>query len=56
MKYKRDISQSVNNNKNSSGDNPDDKFKCGKCGYTHARKNCPAFNKQCNSCKNYNHF
>ena len=29
---------------------------CQKCGYAHAYRNCPAYNKVCNSCKNKNHF
>lgn len=29
---------------------------CQKCGYTHAYRNCPAYNKVCSYCKNTYHF
>ena len=30
--------------------------KCKNCGYEHAHKRCPAFNKRCNGCGKWNHF
>ncbi|XP_023229307.1 uncharacterized protein LOC111629653 [Centruroides sculpturatus] len=40
---------------------PENKFQgrqrnCGRCGYRHNQPNCPAMGKQCNKCKEYNHF
>ena len=32
------------------------KQKCGKCGYKHEPRKCPAFGKLCNNCKKKNHF
>ena len=30
--------------------------RCGKCGKSHERGNCPAYGKSCNRCKGINHF
>ena len=30
--------------------------RCGKCGKSHERGNCPAYGKTCNKCKGINHF
>lgn len=30
--------------------------KCSRCGYTHQYRQCPAFGKQCNKCRGFNHF
>ena len=30
--------------------------RCGKCGKSHERGNCPAYGKTCNKCKGFNHF
>lgn len=30
--------------------------RCNKCGFEHNYRNCPAFGKTCNICKQYNHF
>ena len=30
--------------------------RCGKCGKSHERGNCPAYGKKCNRCKGINHF
>ena len=32
------------------------KQKCGKCGYKHEPRKCPAFGKLCHNCKKKNHF
>ena len=32
------------------------KLKCGKCGYKHEPRKCPAFGKLCHNCKKKNHF
>ena len=29
---------------------------CGKCGYEHAKLQCPAYGKRCSKCKRFNHF
>lgn len=34
----------------------DDKFDCQRCGTTHGKKQCPAFNKKCDSCGRLGHF
>ena len=31
-------------------------IECGRCGYTHAEKSCPAFGQSCNKCGKLNHF
>ena len=33
-----------------------DKINCSRCGFTHARKRCPAYGKQCRKCHKLNHF
>lgn len=33
-----------------------DSFRCGKCGKTHTRRNCPAYGKKCDKCGKLNHF
>ena len=30
--------------------------RCGKCGKSHERDNCPAYGKTCNRCQGINHF
>ena len=30
--------------------------RCGKCGKSHERGNCPVYGKTCNKCKGINHF
>ncbi|CAC5373550.1 unnamed protein product [Mytilus coruscus] len=31
-------------------------FSCGKCGTTHERRNCPAYDKKCHKCKKPNYY
>lgn len=35
---------------------PESKQKCGKCGKTHVWGKCPAYGKECHTCKKRNHF
>lgn len=37
-------------------DPQDSLYACDRCGFKHAKGRCPAFGKQCSSCKKYNHF
>lgn len=39
-----------------SGSRDNNNNKCSKCRYTHAFRNCPAYNKQCRACNKMNHF
>ena len=38
------------------GSSPSPGRQCGKCGFKHPPKKCPAYGKVCNSCKGRNHF
>ena len=38
------------------GSSPSPGRQCGKCGFKHPPRKCPAFGKVCNSCKGRNHF
>ena len=38
------------------GSSPSSGRQCGKCGFKHPPRKCPAFGKVCNSCKGRNHF
>lgn len=45
-----------NNKKESSQSNADKKFGCKRCGLSHKRQACPAFNQKCNKCSKLGHF
>ena len=38
------------------GSSPSPARQCGKCGFRHQPRKCPAYGKVCNSCKGRNHF
>jgi len=42
--------------KTSQPQNPGRKFQCGKCGYSHVPRRCPAYGKLCRKCGKYSHF
>lgn len=35
---------------------PQNEYNCNKCGRVHKKRECPAYNKLCNNCKQKNHF
>lgn len=45
--------QSPRGRTNTSTDKP---YDCFKCGYRHTKGNCPAYNKKCTYCNEFNHF
>ena len=53
-KQKPQISSSVHDKQ--SVKTHDKQNVCGKCGKSHAKKQCPAFGKTCHKCKKQNHF
>jgi hypothetical protein len=48
--------QENNSEKRPENKNAKTEFKCKRCGRSHERNKCPAFNEKCNKCKKKGHF